>query len=80
MALAAFAAQVLMTEAYGTLSVGEAAAWLQLTPVAQYLLAAVLLGERFTAAGLAGVLLSVAGVAWAAVQAPRPSATGAPPP
>src|SRR5512137_2630712 len=46
MALSAFAAQVLMTEAYGALSVGEAASWLQLTPIAQVLLAAILLGER----------------------------------
>jgi len=80
MALAAFAAQVLMTEAYGTLSVGEAAAWLQLTPLAQYLLAALLLGERATAAGLVGVLVSVAGVAWATVQGARARAPAAPPP
>jgi len=80
MALAAFAAQVLMTEAYGTLSVGEAAAWLQLTPVAQYLLAALVLGEAVKPAGVAGVLLSVAGVAWATVQAPRAPAPGTPSP
>jgi len=79
MALAAFAAQVLMTEAYGTLSVGEAAAWLQLTPIAQVLLAAILLGEGVRPAGLAGVLLSVAGVAWASVQAPRAGARAAAP-
>ncbi len=64
MALCAFAAQVLMTEAYGTLSVSEAAVWLQLTPLVQYLLAAPLLGERASAAGLAGVLVGVAGVAY----------------
>ena len=46
MALAAFAAQVLMAEAYGALAVCEAAIWLQLTPLAQYVLAALLLGER----------------------------------
>lgn len=78
MALAAFVAQVLMTEAYGTLSVGEAAAWLQLTPIAQYLLAAILLGERVRPAGMLGVLLSVAGVAWATMQAP-PVPSRAPP-
>ena len=65
MALSAFAAQVLMTEAYGALSVGEAASWLQLTPIAQVLLAALLLGESITAVGLVGIAVSVAGVAWA---------------
>jgi len=80
MALAAFAAQVLMTEAYGTLSVGEAAAWLQLTPIAQYLLAGLLLGERVTAAGGLGVVLSVGGVAWATTQTPRPAAPARPAP
>ena len=79
MALAAFAAQVLMTEAYGTLSVGEAAAWLQLTPIAQFLLAGLLLGEAVTAAGLLGVGLSVAGVAWASALGPRAAARPPPP-
>ena len=65
MALSAFAAQVLMTEAYGALSVGEAASWLQLTPIAQVLLAALLLGEPLTAVGVVGIAVSVAGVAWA---------------
>ena len=54
MALAAFAAQVLMAEAYGALAIPEAAVWLQLTPLAQYVLAGVLLGERVTAAGALG--------------------------
>lgn len=63
----AFAAQLLMSDAYGHLSVSEAAAWLQLTPVAQVLLAWPLLGERPTATGLAGVALAVAGVAYATV-------------
>jgi drug/metabolite transporter (DMT)-like permease len=80
MGLAAFVAQVLMTEAYGTLSVGEAAAWLQLTPIAQYLLAALVLGEAVRPAGMLGVLLSVAGVTWATMQAPRVPARAAPPP
>jgi len=80
MALAAFVAQVLMTEAYGTLSVGEAAAWLQLTPISQYLLAGLLLGEAVTSRGAVGVLLSVAGVAWATMQAPPPPRPAPPPP
>jgi drug/metabolite transporter (DMT)-like permease len=78
MALSAFAAQVLMTEAYGALSVAEAAAWLQLTTIAQYLLAALLLGERVTAVGLLGILVSVAGVAWTTMLLPRRAAV--PPP
>lgn len=74
MGLSAFAAQVLMTQAYGALTVSEAAIWLQLTPIAQYLLGVPLLGEPVTAAGLAGVLLAVAGVAWAMVLGHRPAA------
>jgi len=71
MALFAFAAQVLMTEAYGSLSVGEAASWLQLTPIAQYLIAAALLGEALTPIGLLGIGVSVAGVAWATILGRR---------
>ena len=81
MGLAAFAAQVLMTEAYGTLSVPEAAVWLQLTPIAQFLLAVPLLGEPVSAAGMAGVLVGVAGVAWGSAYGHRaPAAAPAPGP
>jgi drug/metabolite transporter (DMT)-like permease len=78
MALSAFAAQVLMTEAYGALSVGEAAAWLQLTPIAQVLLATLLLGEAITPVGALGIAVSVAGVAWATTLGQRAAAS--PPP
>jgi len=78
MALSAFAAQVLMTEAYGALSVGEAAAWLQLTPITQVLLAALLLGEAVTPVGVLGIAVSVAGVAWATTLGQRAAAS--PPP
>jgi len=71
MGLAAFAAQLLLAEAYGTLSIPEAAVWLQLTPLAQYLLAAALLGEQLSAVGLAGVLLAIAGVAYGTVLGRR---------
>ncbi|MCX5730144.1 MAG: DMT family transporter [Deltaproteobacteria bacterium] len=71
MALSAFAAQVLMTEAYGALSVAEAASWLQLTPIAQYLIAAAVLGEAVTPVGILGIGISVAGVAWATVLGRR---------
>ena len=72
MGLAAFAAQVLMTEAYGALSVPEAAVWLQFTPIAQVLLAVPLLGEPLSGTGVAGVLLGVAGVAYGTVLGRRP--------
>ena len=68
MSLLAYGGQLLMSQAYGTLSVSEAAVWLQLLPITQYLLAAPLLGERFTAPGLAGVLITVAGVTYGTVM------------
>ncbi len=64
MSLLAYGGQILMAQAYGTLSISEAAVWLQLLPIVQYLLAVPLLGERVTAPGLAGVLITVAGVAY----------------
>jgi drug/metabolite transporter (DMT)-like permease len=73
MALSAFAAQVAMAEAYGALAISEAAIWLQLTPLAQYLLAAAILGERVSAAGVLGIVLGVAGVAYGTVLGHRPS-------
>jgi drug/metabolite transporter (DMT)-like permease len=71
MAAAAWSAQVLMAEAYGVLTVGEAAVWLQLTPVAQALLAVPLLGEALTPLALVGVLVGVSGVAWGSVRGSR---------
>ncbi|WP_243287950.1 DMT family transporter [Geothrix terrae] len=71
MSLLALGGQMLMSEAYGALSVSEAAVWLQLLPIVQYLLAMPLLGERATAAGLAGVLITVAGVAYGTVLGHR---------
>jgi drug/metabolite transporter (DMT)-like permease len=80
MALAAFAAQVLMAEAYGALRISEAAIWLQITPLAQYLLAALLLGERVSAAGAVGMVIGIAGVAYGTVLGHRspPAAATAP--
>ena len=77
MALAAISAQVLMAEAYGALAIPEAAIWLQLTPLAQYLLAALLLGEPLTTAGGVGMLVGVAGVAYGTVLGRRPRAAPA---
>jgi drug/metabolite transporter (DMT)-like permease len=69
--LAAFVAQLLMTEAYGTLSVPEAALWQQLTPIASYLWA-LTLGEGIGWSTAAGVLLGVAGVVYGSVLGHRP--------
>lgn len=66
-----FAAQILMTDAYGALTVPEAAVWQQLTPVASYLWALFLLGERLSAAGALGALLGVGGVAYGTVLGHR---------
>jgi drug/metabolite transporter (DMT)-like permease len=71
MSLLAYGGQMLMSEAYGTLSVSEAAVWLQLLPIIQYLLAVPLLKERATASGLAGVMITVAGVAYGTILGHR---------
>jgi drug/metabolite transporter (DMT)-like permease len=67
MSVLAYAGQMLMSQAYGTLVVSEAAVWLQLLPITQYLLAVPLLGERATPFGLVGVLITVAGVAYGTI-------------
>ena len=56
--------QLLMTAAYGALTVAEAALWQQLTPVAAYLWALAILGEQLSLAGACGILLGAAGVAY----------------
>jgi drug/metabolite transporter (DMT)-like permease len=67
-----FAAQILMTEAYGALTVAEAAVWQQLTPVASFLWAGAVLGETLSAIGVAGVALGIAGVVYGSVLGRRP--------
>jgi drug/metabolite transporter (DMT)-like permease len=67
-----FGAQILMTEAYGALTVAEAAVWQQLTPVASYLWAASVLGETLSAVGMFGVALGIAGVVYGSVLGRRP--------
>ncbi len=69
--LVAFLAQLLMTEAYGALSVPEAAIWQQLTPIASYLWA-ITIGESFGWTTVVGVLLGVAGVVYGSVLGHRP--------
>ncbi|HET9553516.1 MAG TPA: DMT family transporter [Anaeromyxobacteraceae bacterium] len=69
--LVAFVAQLLMTEAYGTLSVAEAALWQQLTPIASFVMA-LSIGERLGGTAVLGVALGVAGVAYGSVLGHRP--------
>ncbi len=72
--VAAFFAQLTMTEAYGALSIPEAAVLQQLTPIATYLWA-LLLAERITWVTALGVLLGVAGVAYGSLLGARPRPT-----
>jgi drug/metabolite transporter (DMT)-like permease len=67
----AFLAQLFMTQAYGTLSVGEAAVWQQLTPLASYAWA-LTIGESLTMTSLVGTLLGIAGIVYGAVLGHRP--------
>jgi drug/metabolite transporter (DMT)-like permease len=71
--VAAFFAQLAMTEAYGALSIPEAAVLQQLTPISTYLWA-LLLAERVTGVTALGVLLGVAGVAYGSLLGARPGA------
>lgn len=71
--LAAALAQLAMTEAYGGLSVPEAAVWQQLTPIAAYVWA-LLLGEPLGGATALGVLLGIAGVVYGSLFGHRPGA------
>jgi drug/metabolite transporter (DMT)-like permease len=67
----AFGAQLLMTEAYGALSVAEAALWQQLTPIMSYLWA-LTIGERIGWVTVVGVLLGLAGVVYGSLLGHRP--------
>jgi drug/metabolite transporter (DMT)-like permease len=69
--LVAFLAQLLMTEAYGALSIAEAALWQQLTPIASYLWA-LTVGETIGWTTMIGVLLGVAGVLYGSLLGHRP--------
>ena len=67
-----FGAQMLMTHAYGELTVPEAAVWQQLTPVASYLWALLLLDERLAWLGVFGVAIGLTGVVYgSALGRPR---------
>jgi drug/metabolite transporter (DMT)-like permease len=71
-----FGAQMLMTHAYGGLTVPEAAIWQQLTPVASYLWALAILDERLAPLGVLGVALGLSGVVYGSVWG-RKSTTAA---
>lgn len=70
-----FFAQIFMTDAYGALSVPEAALLQQLTPVAGYLWG-LTLGEPIGAATMLGVALGVAGVVYGSVLGHAPRVDG----
>ncbi len=72
--VAAFFAQLTMTEAYGALSIPEAAVLQQLTPIATYLWA-LLLAERVTWVTGLGVFLGVVGVAYGSLLGAQPRPT-----
>jgi drug/metabolite transporter (DMT)-like permease len=78
------AAQLLMTAAYGAVTVAEAALWQQLTPVAAYLLALAMLDEHLSLGGTVGILIGAAGVAYGSTvgvrRSPRETMTSADPP
>jgi drug/metabolite transporter (DMT)-like permease len=67
----AFLAQLCMTEAYGALSITEAALWQQLTPIASYMWA-LTVGERIGWTTMLGVLLGVAGIFYGSLLGHRP--------
>jgi drug/metabolite transporter (DMT)-like permease len=73
----AFAAQLLMTQAYGELSVPEAALWQQLNPIASYGWS-LTIGERITGWTVVGVVLGAVGVAYGAVLGHRPDRAAGP--
>jgi drug/metabolite transporter (DMT)-like permease len=73
----AFGAQLLMTQAYGELSVPEAAIWQQLNPIASYAWS-LTIGERITPWTVVGVLLGTAGIVYGAVLGHRPAAGSRP--
>ncbi len=75
--IVAFAAQLLMTEAYGELSVPEAAIWQQLNPIASYAWS-LTIGERITGWTIVGVVLGAAGVVYGAVLGHRPAPAALP--
>jgi drug/metabolite transporter (DMT)-like permease len=75
-----FVAQLLMTDAYGALTVAEAAVWQQLTPIASFLWAMPLLGEPVTVATAVGVLVGAGGIVYGTVLGHKPAGAAEVPP
>jgi len=73
-----FVAQLLMTQAYGKITVPEAAIWQQLTPLASYVWALLLLDERLSSLGILGVLLGIVGVIYGSVFGQRRNEAASP--
>jgi drug/metabolite transporter (DMT)-like permease len=68
-----FFAQILMTHAYGALTVAEAALWQQLTPIASFAWAVLLLDEKPTPVVVLGILVGAAGVVYGSVLGHEPA-------
>jgi drug/metabolite transporter (DMT)-like permease len=66
-----FVAQLAMTQAYGKVTVPEAAIWQQLTPLASYLWSLLLLDERLSRTGIVGVTLGIIGVIYGSIFGQR---------
>jgi drug/metabolite transporter (DMT)-like permease len=64
--LLSLCAQLMMTHAYGLVTAGRGAVFHQLIPVLTYGLGAALLGEKLTATGVAGTLVTLGAVVYAA--------------
>jgi drug/metabolite transporter (DMT)-like permease len=76
-----FGAQILMTDAYGALTVAEAGVWQQLSPIASFVWAIPLLGEPLSPATIVGVLVGAGGVVYGTVLGHKPAGSRkAPPP
>jgi drug/metabolite transporter (DMT)-like permease len=73
----AFLAQALMTEAYGALTVAEAALWQQLAPIAAFLWAVPVLGEDVSVLAAIGMVIAGFGVAYGSVLGHRPARAAA---
>ncbi len=73
-----FFAQILMTHAYGALTVAEAALWQQLTPIASFGWALALMGERLSGLAALGMLVGAAGVVYGTGLGHRSPAGAAP--
>jgi drug/metabolite transporter (DMT)-like permease len=73
--MVAFFAQIAMTEAYGALSIPEAALWQMLTPVSAYLFATAI-GEPIRWTTALGLVLGAVGIVYGSVLGHHPTRGG----